>query len=354
MSHMKGPAIFLAQFISDEAPFNTLRGIAEWAAQKGYKAVQMPTLNPEIFDLERAAEDQSYCENILAVLQDYGLELSELSTHIQGQLVAVHPAYDPLMDQFVPESLRNNGPARTVWATEQLKLAAKASANLGLTAHATFSGALMWPYVYPWPQRSDHLIEDGFAELARRWLPILDTFDHYGVDVCFELHPGEDLFDGTTFERFLAAVDHHPRANILYDPSHMLLQAMDYLGFIDKYHDRIKAFHVKDAEFRPNASQGVYCGYADWTNRAGRFRSLGDGQIDFTQIFSKLTQYDFSGWAVLEWECCLKDSEQGAQEGAEFITRHMITKTSKVFDDFASGEKDPHINRILLGVDDLS
>ncbi len=350
MNQIQGPAIFLAQFISDEAPFNTLEGLADWASKKGYKAVQMPTLNPEIFDLERAANDVDYCQQFQATLANFGLELSELSTHIQGQLVAVHPAYDELMDQFAPSEVQGDSQARTAWATEQLKLAAKASANLGLTAHATFSGSLLWPYVYPWPQRPPRLVEDGFAELAARWKPILDEFERCGVDVCYELHPGEDLFDGRSFERFLESVNHHPRANILYDPSHMLLQGMDYLGFIDRYHHRIKAFHVKDAEFRPSASQGVYSGYSSWVDRAGRFRSLGDGQIDFVQIFSKLTQYGFQGWAVLEWECCLKDSDQGATEGAEFIQRHLINKTQKAFDDFASGTQQGDLNRRLLGL----
>lgn len=350
MTQIKGPAIFLAQFISDVAPFNTLEGLSKWASDKGYKALQMPTLNPEIFDLHLAAESQTYCEEIKATLAQYGLEISELSTHIQGQLVAVHPAYDLLMDQFAPETVQGDSKARTEWATNELKLAARASANLGLTAHATFSGSLMWPYVYPWPQRPQGLVEQGFEELAKRWLPILDEFDKFGIDVCYELHPGEDLFDGTSFEQFLNSVNNHPRANVLYDPSHMLLQRMDYLGFIDRYHDRIKAFHVKDAEFRPSASQGVYGGYAGWTDRAGRFRSLGDGQIDFIQIFSKLTQYGFDGWAVLEWECCLKDSEQGAAEGAPFISQNLIKRTEKAFDDFAAGSQQDDLNRRLFGL----
>lgn len=350
MKSIKGPAIFLAQFISDEAPFNTLAGIAQWASAQGYKAVQLPTLNPEIFDLPKAAESVEYCQEVQATLAHYGVVISELSTHIQGQLVAVHPAYAQLMDQFAPEEVQGNNDARTQWATDQLFLAAKASANLGLDTHVTFSGSLLWPYMYPWPQRPQNLVEDGFAELARRWRPILDEFDRYGIDVCYELHPGEDLFDGTTFERFLAEVDNHPRANILYDPSHMVLQGMDYLGFIDRYHSRIKAFHVKDAEFRPSASQGVYSGYSSWQDRAGRFRSLGDGQVDFTQIFSKLTQYGFTGWAVLEWECCLKSPQQGAREGAEFIASHLIETTDKAFDDFAGGSHSAELNQQLLGL----
>ena len=300
--------------------------------------------------MAKAAESQTYCDDIQGIVHDAGLEISELSTHLQGQLVASHPAYDTQFDVFAPEELHGNPTKRAAWASEQLHLAAKASARLGLTAHASFSGALLWHTMYPWPQRPTGLVEAGFAELAARWRPILNAFDEAGVDVCFELHPGEDLHDGITFERFLDAVDQHPRANILYDPSHFVLQQLDYLAFIDIYHDRIRAFHVKDAEFRPNGRSGVYGGYQSWVDRPGRFRSLGDGQIDFTQVFSKLTQYGYDGWAVLEWECCLKHPEDGAKEGAPFIAKHLIRQPEHAFDDFAGGETDTETLKAMLGL----
>ncbi|MBV9182072.1 MAG: sugar phosphate isomerase/epimerase [Acidobacteria bacterium] len=350
MKTIKGPAIFLAQFSSPNPPFNSLTGIAQWAASLGYKGVQIPTWDNRLFDLKRAAESKSYCDQVLATLADHGLTVTELSTHLQGQLVAVHPAYDVAFDGFAPSSLRKNPRARQAWAVEQLLLAALASANLGLRAHVTFSGALAWPYVYPWPQRPVGLIETAFQELAKRWIPVLNAFDQVGVDLCFEIHPGEDLHDGITFEMFLDRVSQHPRCNLLFDPSHFVLQQLDYLEFIDFYHPRIKMFHVKDAEFRPSGRQGVYGGYQAWVDRAGRFRSPGDGQVDFVSIFSKLTQYGFEGWAVLEWECCIKSSEQGAAEGAPFIARHIIQAASSAFDDFAASGGDQSANRQLLGL----
>ena len=350
MKTIQGPGIFLAQFIGDRAPFNTLDGLAGWAAGLGFKAVQIPTGNPQIFDLRKAAESRAYCEEIQAVLARHGVVVSELSTHLQGQLIAVHPAYDLLFDAFAPEAVRGNEPARRSWAIEQMQLAAKASSNLGLAAHATFSGALAWPYFYPWPQRPSGLIDEAFTELARRWTPILDSFDEVGVDLCYELHPGEDLHDGASFERFLASVGDHPRAAILFDPSHQVLQQLDYLHFLDIYHTRIRAFHVKDAEYRPSGRSGVYAGYQDWIDRPGRFRSLGDGQVDFGAIFSKLAQYDYPGWAVLEWEDCLKDGEDGAREGADFIRKHLIRVTTRSFDDFAGGQQDRESNRRMLGI----
>jgi sugar phosphate isomerase/epimerase len=145
-------------------------------------------------------------------------------------------------------------------------------------------------------------------------------------------------------------VNNHPRACLLYDPSHFVLQQLDYLQYIDFYHERIKAFHVKDAEFNPTGKQGVYGGYQGWTDRAGRFRSLGDGQVDFKGIFSKLTKYGYASWAVMEWECAIKSPEQGAREGAPFIRSQIIEATEKTFDDFAGVAADEAFNKKILGI----
>jgi len=350
MKTLKGPGIFLAQFMGDDAPFNNLKSICKWVKSLGYEGVQIPTWDARCIDLKRAADDKDYAAEFKETVESAGLQITELSTHLQGQLVASHPAYDVMFDGFAPKSVHGDPKARTAWAVDQLKLAAKASRNFGLNAHATFSGALMWHTVYPWPQRPAGLVDDGFKELARRWLPILNTFDKFGVDVCYEIHPGEDLHDGVTFERFWEATGKHTRANILYDPSHFVLQQLDYLQYIDFYHQFIKMFHVKDAEFNPTGRSGVYGGFQDWINRPGRFRSLGDGQVDFKSIFSKLAQYDYAGWAVLEWECCIKHPEQGAAEGAPFIKDHIIRVTEKAFDDFAATGKDTKFNKKVLGL----
>jgi sugar phosphate isomerase/epimerase len=350
MTTLKGPGIFLAQFMGDAEPFNNLKSICQWAKSLGYTGVQIPTWDSRCVDLKKAAESKTYAEELKGMVKEAGLEITELSTHLQGQLVAVHPAYDVLFDGFAAENVRNNPKARTEWAVEQLKYAAKASQNLGLNAHATFSGALLWHTVYPWPQRPAGLVETGFKELASRWLPILNTFDECGVDVCYEIHPGEDLHDGISYEMFLEKVSNHPRACLLYDPSHFVLQCLNYLEYIDNYHERIRMFHVKDAEFNPTGKQGVYGGYQGWVQRAGRFRSLGDGQVDFKSVFSKLAQYDYKGWAVLEWECALKHPEDGAKEGAPFIRNHIIRVTEKAFDDFAGTGSDENFNRTILGI----
>lgn len=347
---IKGPAIFLAQFAGDAAPFNSWPAITKWAASLGYQGVQVPTWDARLFDLDRAAESKTWCDEFAGIARENGVAITELSTHLQGQLVAVHPAYDEAFDGFAPEALRGKPAERQRWAVDQVLKAAKASRHLGLNASISFSGALAWPFMYPWPQRPAGLVETAFDELARRWRPIFDAYDEAGVDVAFELHPGEDLHDGVTFDVLLERVGNHPRLNIAYDPSHFVLQQLNYLDFIDIYKDRIKVFHVKDAEFRPTGRQGVYGGFQSWQDRAGRFRSLGDGQVDFKAIFSKMAQNNFQGWAVLEWECCLKHPEQGAAEGAPFIRDHIIRVTEKAFDDFAGGTTDPAQLRRMLGL----
>ncbi|QND54854.1 sugar phosphate isomerase/epimerase (plasmid) [Phyllobacterium sp. 628] len=350
MKTIKGPAIFLAQFAGDTAPFNSFNAICEWAASLGYQGIQIPTWDARLIDLKKASDSKTYCDELAGTAAAHGLTITELSTHLQGQLVAVHPVYDELMDGFAVPEVHGNPKARQEWAVDQVKRAARASQHLGLKVMPTFSGALAWPFLYPFPQRPAGLVEAAFDELAKRWTPILNYLDEHDVDAAYEIHPGEDLHDGITYEMFLERVNNHPRANLLYDPSHFVLQQLDYLDYIDIYHERIKAFHVKDAEFNPTGRQGVYGGFQSWVNRAGRFRSLGDGQVDFGAIFSKLTAYDFDGWAVLEWECALKHPEDGAREGAEFISAHLIRVTERAFDDFAGAGTDDAANRRILGL----
>ena len=350
MTTIKGPSIFLAQFCADTPPYNNLDNFCRWASSLGYKGIQIPTWDTRLINLEQAATNPTYCAELLETVDKHHVKISDLSTHLQGQLVALHPAYEDLFSGFAPEQVRHNATARQAWAVEQLKYAAKAAKNLGVTEVATFSGALLWHTMFPWPQRPPGLVEAGFKELAKRWLPILNYYEECGVNLCYEIHPGEDLHDGLTFEMFLEEVNHHPRANILYDPSHLILQSIDYLGYIDCYHERIKMFHVKDAEFNPTAKSGAFGGYQNWLTRPGRFRSLGDGQINFKGIFSKLSQYDFKGWAVLEWECCLKDQLIGAKEGAAFIQNHIIPVTQKAFDDFVGVTPNPSFLNKVLGI----
>lgn len=347
---MKGPALFLVQFLGVRAPKTSLSELGEWAAGLGYKGVQVPTFRPDVFDLKRAAESKTYCDEVKGMLAGHGLAITNLSTHRQGHVVAFNPAYGPLLEGFWPPELADDVTARQQWARQQVLLAARAAGNLGLKTHVTFSGHLMWPFFYPFPPPSRGLVDEAFAELGRIWRPLLDAFDERGIDVCFELHPGEDLHDGRTFEMFLEKVGQHPRANILYDPSHLHLQHMDYVGFIDIYHQRIKAFHVKDAEFVKSAKSGTYGSYQGWGERPARFRSLGDGQIDFTSIFARLAHHGYDDWAVVEWECYLKHPEDGAREAVAFVNKHLVRTTPEPFDEVMRPKGDLAANRRILGL----
>lgn len=351
MRTVNGPGVFLAQFIAPEPPFDKLDTLAAWAAGKGFKAVQMPIFNPAIFDVDRAATSDAYCDEITGMLAKHGLVISELSTYRAGHVMGAHPVYGEIVDVFLPVHAKGNPQARIEWAVDQLMKAARATKRLGLSRHVTMSGGLAWPFLYPYPPRPDGLVAEAFAELARRWQPVLNAFDAAGATVGFELHPGEDVHDGASFERFLAATGNHARVAILYDPSHLFLQHIDYAGFIDVYHQRINSFHVKDAEWNMSARTGVYAGFVDWLDRAGRFRSPGDGDIDFDVIFSKLAQYDFDGWASLEWECCLKHPDDGAREGAQFINDHIIRVQLRVFDAGMKCVTNVARNRSILELD---
>lgn len=350
MRTMQGPGLFLAQMLGDEPPFDRLDTLVEWTSSLGYIGVQVPAWDARCIDLAAAAESQSWCDDWRARLAAHDIVPTELATHLQGQLVAVHPAYDLVVDSFAAPEVRGNPAARTAWAIEQVELALRASARLGLSAMPTFSGAFAWPYVYPWPPHPPGLIDEAFRELARRWRPLLDIAEEVGVDVAFEIHPGEDLHDGASFERFLEATGNHPRVAINYDPSHFELQALDYLEFIEVYHSRIRAFHVKDAELVRSGRSGVYGGYQAWPDRSGRFRSPGDGAIDFGGVFTRLAKHGYAGWAVVEWECAYKDKVVGAAEGAEFVLAHIIPAAEGSFDDFAGGA-DASRNRRILGLE---
>jgi sugar phosphate isomerase/epimerase len=349
MSSMKGPAVFLAQFLRDKPPHDNLENIARWFADLGYKGVQIPAWDRRVIDLDAAADSKDYCDQLKGSLAEIGLEITELAGHLQGQVLAVHPAYEQAFQAFYPDGLR--GAERAKWAAGELEKIIYASANLGLDNIPTMSGGFLWHMIYPWPQRPAGLVEEAFKELVRLWRPLFDIAEEKGVVFTYELHPGSDVYDGATFEMLLEYCDGHQAACINYDPSHFLLQQLDYIEFIKLYADRIKAFHVKDAEFRPSGRVGVYGGYQGWAGRAGRFRSLGDGQVDFKRVFTLLTEAGYRGWAVMEWECAVKSPEQGAREGAPFIAEHLIDATEVAFDDFAGGEADTKTNRQILGLE---
>lgn len=250
---VKGPAVFLAQGYG-KANWKTLKECATTAASLDYKGLQAHLWNGGPVDLELAAGSKAYCEDLQAIASGAGCPIVELANHCDWQLVRCAPAYLKLHQWPAPEHLHGNATALAEWASTRAKMSVAAARNFGFDRVGGFSGTSIFHLVYPWPQRPKGLVEAAFRALAKAWLPIFDYAEKLGVDVCFELHPGEDLMDGDTFNQFLSYIKHHSRCNILLDLSHMVLGGMTnrhMLGFISTNKDRIRMFHVKDGEFIP-------------------------------------------------------------------------------------------------------
>jgi sugar phosphate isomerase/epimerase len=346
-SQIKGPAIFIAQFATPEPPRNNIDNFATWAAKYGYVGLQLPAWDSRFIDLDKAAGSKTWCDEYAGKLKQKGLVVTDMFA-LQGQMIAFHPAFDELFAGFHPAGLK--GEALVSWAQDQLKKCIKASVHLGCEGVPTLSGGLYWPFVYPWPQRPAGIVETAYKELARRWKPVLDFAQENGKTINFEIHPGCDIFDGATFDMFLDYSNGHPAACINYDPSHFVLQQLDLYEFIKVYGPRIKGCHVKDGEFRSSASQGVYSGMQPWGKRAGRFRTVGDGQVDFRRMFTLLTEAGFKGWAVLEWEDPVRDAEDAAKRCATIIRDNLIEVAAYAFDNFLDSGADEAANKRILGI----
>lgn len=348
--------IFVAQYLGQPG-CEDLMATARTMAGIGYKQLQ---LTPDCFDLAAAAASQGWCvDNLIGPLGELGLRVSEVSFHIPGQLMAVHPAYAAQYRGFLPAALQPGATLQTMyeWGVEQTKRVIDASVNLGINAAVGFTGSLGWPYMYPWPQRPGGLVAELFRELAARWAPIVEYAHDRNVLLAFELHPDEDVHDGTTFERFHDALTKQGLSpsvvddvGINYDPSHLVLQQLDYLEFLSTYLNWIYAYHVKDAVFEPNGKQGVYGGYAPWSERAGRFCTPGTGQVDFAAIEEILA---WTNPAVVEWEDPRQDALQGARWANQYLTTGTVPyedviEPAAAFDDFAQTDVDV---AALLGLD---
>lgn len=360
-----GPAVFLAQGFGQPG-WKTLQECAATAKGLGYSGMQVPLWVRELVDIDQGAQSRHYCDEVQGRAREAGAPIVEFANHIHGQLMAVHPAYRAQFRGFAPPEYGATCQSLYAYAEDRMRKSIVTAANFGFNRVGAFSGSLLFPYVYPWPQRPAGLVEAGMRELGRRWLPVLNFADEHGVDICFELHPGEDVFDGNAFNMFLSAVRHHKRANILLDLSHFALAGMldeHMLKFIQAFKSRIKMFHVKDGEFNPDHNGGVYGGYQPWGTRQGRFRSLGDGHIDYQTVFDLLgRELGLELIAVLEWEDCAgKGWAQGVREGAQYINAWMHRTASpkrtgpegpaSTFDDFAASGSDPTVLGELLGID---
>lgn len=363
-NRLKGPAIFLAQGFGKPG-WTTLEECAKTAGSLRYEGMQLPLWVGDLINLNTAAMSTTYCQQLLGKATEAGCPIVEVANHVETQLVRCTPAYQKLFDGFGPEKFRGNPTAMLAWAQERALLSVRAAKNLGLDRVAAFSGTSIFHLMYPWPQRPAGLVQAAMHALAKAWLPVFNLGEELGVDICFELHPGEDLHDGDSFEMFLRYVGNHPRCKILLDLSHFVLAGMsmqNMLDFVRKFKDRIRMFHVKDAEFNPTAGGGAYGSFNDWGKRQGRFRSTGDGQIDYLSVFNLLKELELDLWATVEWEDCAgKGWNQGVHEGAEYVNCWLEGEegplsisarahTDGAFDDFAASSVNKALIADILGI----
>lgn len=364
--------VFLAQPLDKNGPdpWNSVESLCRHIAAQGATCVQLPSWDPDCINLDEAASSLSYCDDLHARYRGYGLSdgiAGSLATHLQGQLMAVHPALAPLVSAFCPDKRWSPSQMRE-WAVERLKVAIDAAANLGLKSLPTFSGSLLWPYVYQWPAWPPGFVKIAFRELAKIWAPVIRYAASRGVRLAFELHPGEDLVDIDSLGQFLDALDKvdpalRPWVGINLDHSHVVLQGADPVEHtrVAILENLIAAYHVKDAHAHTgNGRHGCYGGFLDWGSRSWQFLTPGIGYVDFQTIDELLLKAGIKVPRVLEWECARLPKSQGIEHGLKVILAVEAEEDLpeepepespvEKFDKFAEGEVDEGEALRLLGL----
>lgn len=337
MRALKGPGLFLAQYINQQAPFNSLASFSKWVAEMSFTSIQIPcSSDPTLFNLTKAAESRAYCDDVRGILAEAGIGISSLSTQFNGRLAAIG-ADSVQAANSIPSAVVCKGePGHHADLEHRLLLAAKASQNLGLNAHilapdaSMFAQRLSHPLFAVPPQLTDQ----DFSSLGNQWLHILSAFDEAGIDLCFDLHPGGDLRDGATIEQFVDATNHHPRLRILFNPAFLFMQQIDYLEFLDHYHALIAAFHAQDAEICVPGYCGFVGNYDSWIGRPVRFRRLGDGQINLGRIVSRLAKYNWTGAIILKLQDRFDNVEESVRQGSALIRRYISQAAESDCGDF--------------------
>ncbi|OGV54419.1 MAG: AP endonuclease [Lentisphaerae bacterium GWF2_44_16] len=305
--------------------------LAEKAASWGYDGLELACWGDH-FDVKQGAESKDYCKKHLEKLAKKGIKVWAISNHLAGQLVC--DLNDSRSDMFAPKELAGNPEAKREWAIEQMKLSAKAAANLGVKVVNGFTGSSIWHYLYSFPPVSAQMVEDGFKQFAKLWNPILDVFRDCGVKFALEVHPTEIAYDIVTAKRALEAIGKRPEFGFNFDPSHLLWQMIDPVKFIREFPDRIYHVHMKDAAVTLDGRSGILSSHLNF-GEAGRgwdFRSLGHGQVDFEGIIRELNAIGYSGPLSVEWEDCGMEREYGAKEACEFVRKKDFVPSNIQFD----------------------
>jgi len=326
---MRTVTLFTGQWA--DLPAETL---FEKVASFGYDGVELACWGDH-FDVQRALNEDDYCEQKHAQLKRHGLECHAISNHLVGQ--AVCDLIDERHKSILPEHVWGDGDPEGVRqrAAQEMIDTAKAAAKFGVKVVNGFTGSSIWHLLYSFPPVTPEMVTAGYDDLAQRWKPILDVFQAEGVRFALEAHPSEIAFDIASAERAVAALDGHPAFGFNYDPSHFGYQGVDYVAFLRRFHNRIFHVHMKDVYWsdRP-MDAGVFGGHVDFGDprRYWNFRSLGRGSIDFEEIIRTLNEIRYAGPLSVEWEDMGMDREHGATEACEFVHALDFEPSEVVFD----------------------
>ncbi|SDU20234.1 Sugar phosphate isomerase/epimerase [Verrucomicrobium sp. GAS474] len=314
-----------------DLPLDTL---AEKAKHFGYDGLELACWGDH-FDVSRAVTDPDYGAKKKAQLEKHGLHVYAISNHLVGQ--AVCDQIDARHQSILPAHVWGDGDPEGVRqrAAHEMIETAKAAAKLGVTVVNGFTGSAIWHLLYSFPPVPDAWIENGFADFARRWTPILDAYQKLGIRFALEVHPTEIAFDIASTERALAAINHHPAFGFNFDPSHLAYQGVDYVAFIEKFADRIFHVHMKDVWWSEKLTEaGVFGGHTSFGDRRRfwDFRSVGRGRVDFEAVIRALNRAGYRGPLSVEWEDSGMDREHGATESAANVRRLDFPVSDRAFD----------------------
>jgi sugar phosphate isomerase/epimerase len=309
--------------------------VARLASSWGYDGLEIAASGDHL-DLLRADTDDSYVASRLEILDRYGLQVHAISNHLAGQAVCDSPI-DFRHRQIVREYVWGDGDQEGVRqrAAEDMKRSARVARRLGADTVVGFTGSSIWQYLAMFPPVSDEVIERGYEDFAARWNPILDTFEQEGVNFALEVHPSEIAYDYVTAQRTLEIIGHRSSFGFNWDPSHMMWQNIDPVGFIWDFKERI--FHVdcKDTRLRqPNGRAGILGSHLPWGDprRGWDFVSAGHGDVPWEDAFRALEAINYSGPISIEWEDAGMDRMHGAPEAVTYIRSLLWPKPTARFD----------------------
>ncbi len=309
-----------------------IEALCKKAKSFGYDGLELACWGDH-FEVEKAT--QSYCDAKKKLLKKYGLEVYAISAHLVGQAVCdnIDERHKCILSPKIygdgkPEGVRQR-------AAAELVETAKAAKRLGVKVVNGFTGSSIWHLLYSFPPVSKEMIDKGYKDFAKRFIPILDEFKKLGVKFALEAHPTEIAFDIASAERAVEAVGGHPAFGFNFDPSHFGYQGVDYVEFIYRFKDRIFHTHMKDVQWSCMPTEvGVFGGHIDFGDkrRFWDFRSLGRGKINFEEIIRALNRINYQGPLSVEWEDSGMDREHGAAEACAFVKRMDFKPSAIAFD----------------------